>query len=315
MITGTDTVSGVSTLRPVARLPALPNEKRALEECNPVLMSTARLDGEVLVFTDDDQWNKVFRDGFFLLQTPEEIDLSPGDDFVREFYCPKNHGGVDYRDVKFNEQYQGYFDRPFDQWENFYVERANWGSIPKRVSHLGSELADLGIIVLKNVLRRLDIPECHWGAITGGLTAGGGHRMLAFNHFRSEKTARGCKMHRDSGWVTVLRSYEPGLLALIDGQLRAINPRDGYLIINFGSSIEVLTNALDTSVNANVHGVAQTVGREPGADRHSFTMFLDSSLDGTIYQMNGHTPQAIQSVAAFAEQEVARTYDSDDDYV
>lgn len=311
----TDTVIGGSTLRPVERLPALPNERRALEDCDPVSMSLAWLDGEVLVFSEDDQWDKAFRDGFFLLRTPQEIDLSPGDNFVKEFYSPKDHGRVDYRHVNFDERYQGYFDRPFDQWENFYVERANWGAIPKSVSDLGHELAELGIIVLKNVLRRLDIQECHWDRITGGLTAGGGHRMLAFNHFRSQKAARGCKMHRDSGWVTVLRSYEPGLLAFIDGELRAINPRDGHLIINFGSSIEVLTSALETIVRANVHGVAQTVGREPGADRHSFTMFLDSSLDGTIYQMNGQAPQAIQSVLAFAEQEVARTYDSDDDYV
>ena len=82
--------------------------------------------------------------------------------------------------------------------------------------------------------------------------------MFGFNHFRTSKPIRGSKFHRDSGWVTVLRSTEPGLIAYIDGQLRSINPLPGHLIINFGSSMEVLSEHLSRKVHANVHGVART---------------------------------------------------------
>ena len=30
--------------------------------------------------------------------------------------------------------YQGYFDREHDQWENFYIEQANWALLPAGVA-------------------------------------------------------------------------------------------------------------------------------------------------------------------------------------
>jgi len=137
--------------------------------------------------------------------------------------------------------------------------------------------------------------------------------MLAFNHFRSTKDTRGSKFHRDSGWVTVLRSTEPGLLALIDGELRSVDPVPGYFIVNFGSSLEVLTERLPAPVRANVHGVAHT-RRAPGTpDRTSYAIFLDSALGGTIHRWEDNTAHPVQSVAEFAEQEVNRTYDDTTD--
>jgi hypothetical protein len=315
MTKAADTGAVMATLRPVDQIPPLPDEATAIVECKAVSMAQARMDDSRLVFSDGNQWDKVFHDGFFLLRIPKGMDFFAGDRFVERFYQPKDDDALGYRSVTFNERYQGYFDRPHDQWENFYVERRNWGAIPQEVAQLGHQMAELGVMVLSNVLQRLDIAENHWEEITGGLTSGGGHRMLAFNHFRSQIRARGCKMHRDSGWVTILRSYERGLLAFIDDQLRSINPIDDHVIVNFGSSLEVLTGIMPTPVRANVHGVAQTVEREHTGDRHSYAMFLDSNLDSTIYQMNDKTPRAVQSVAEFAEQEVARTYDADDAHV
>ncbi|MQT41171.1 hypothetical protein GHO31_19250 [Pseudomonas sp. FSL R10-2172] len=170
-------------------------------------------------------------------------------------------------------------------------------------------MAAIGISVLRSTLTHLKLPVSDWPCISSGLSENGGHQMLAFNHFRSSKKARGCKFHRDSGWVTVLRSTEPGLYAWINGQIRAINPEPGYFIINFGSSFEVLTERLETPVRANIHGVAQLEPREPGRERTSYALFLDSALDGTIYQYRRGRAVVLQSVADFAEQEVARTYD------
>ncbi|RNG23579.1 hypothetical protein EEJ42_18595 [Streptomyces botrytidirepellens] len=172
-------------------------------------------------------------------------------------------------------------------------------------------MTGLGIAVLRAVFRHLDIPPQLWSTISSGLSDGRGHQMFAFNHFRSRKATRGCKFHRDSGWVTVLRSFEPGLLALIEGQLGAINPVPGHFIVNFGSSLEVLTQALPTPVRANVHGVVATERAAGHPDRTSYVTFLDSGLDGTIYRLENGTARPVQSVADFAVQEVSRTYDND----
>jgi isopenicillin N synthase-like dioxygenase len=173
-------------------------------------------------------------------------------------------------------------------------------------------MTDLGITILRNVLKYLQIPEQIWTKVTSGLSDKKGHHMLAFNHFRSNKAVRGTKFHRDSGWVTVLRSWEPGLVALINDKIYAIDPVDKYFIINFGSSIEVLTGALNTPARGNIHGVLRTIRKDTEEDRYSYVVFLDSNLSGKIYQLDTKmNPQFLQTVADFAVQEVSRTYDDD----
>ncbi|PZU68709.1 MAG: hypothetical protein DI540_07760 [Sphingobium sp.] len=173
-------------------------------------------------------------------------------------------------------------------------------------------MAHIGVTILRSTLAKVGIPQAEWSVLTGGLSEGDGHQMLAFNHFRSDKPARGSKFHRDSGWVTVLRSTEPGLVGYIGNELRSINPEPGHFIVNFGSSIEVLTEGLSLPVRANVHGVART-RRQPGqSERVSYVTFLDSDLDADIYRYGPHGREKLQTVAEFAVQEVSRTYDDDD---
>lgn len=304
-----------ATIRRQERVPPIPAECEARQQCRPITMARAVLDGETLRFGEAFGFESALDHGFFLLQVDRHVDFSAADIFAETFYRAPLPGGIDYRSLSLDGDYQGYSDRPFDQWENFYIEHNNWGKIPPAVAAIGESMADMGVAVLRAVLERLGIDSAHWNNVTGGLTGGGGHRMLAFNHFRSERMMRGCKMHRDSGWVTVLRSTEPGLLALIDDELRAINPEPGHVILNFGSSIEVLTGQMPRPVRANIHGVTRTERRASGLDRHSYAMFLDSDLAGMIYQMRDGVPEAVQSVAEFAVQEVQRTYDDNDDVI
>lgn len=49
---------------------------------------------------------------------------------------------------------------------------------------------------------------------TGRCLSMQGTYHLTFNHFRSHVRARGLNVHKDSGWVTILRSLEPGLEVL-----------------------------------------------------------------------------------------------------
>lgn len=303
------------TLRAPVKLPPMPRETAAAEMFLPVVMARSRLEHNALVFDEQDGFLRALRHGFFLLKTPPFLDFAPGDRFARNFFRPKAADELGpytgFKDCEALGAYEGYFDREHDQWENFYIERRHWALIPEDVQVMGRHMAHVGRCVLTSVLDQLGIPSHHLSRITSGLSDGGGHQMLAFNHFRSDKQARGSKFHRDSGWVTVLRSTERGLLAYIDGELRSINPEPGYMVINFGSSIEVLTEALSPCVRANVHGVVQTE-RDGREDRVSYVIFLDSDLDGDIYKYGPEGPVWMQSVADFAIQEVSRTYDDQD---
>lgn len=294
-----------ATYRDSLTLPSPLHQAHAQAMYPPLALERARFSGNQLVFDSPQGFARGIEQGFFLLKMPQGMVCEPADYLAQQFYLPDSG----YPEMDVPGLYQGYFDRPHDQWENFYIERANWHLLPQPVAMLGMQMATLGISVLCSTFAYLKLPARDWPCISSGLTDNGGHQMLAFNHFRASKNARGCKFHRDSGWVTVLRSTEPGLYAWIDGQIRAINPEPGYFIVNFGSSFEVLTERLNTPVRANIHGVAQLEPCEPGSERTSYALFLDSALDGNIYQYRRGQAVVIQSVADFAVQEVARTYD------
>ena len=294
-----------STYRDSLTLPSPLLEAHAQAMYPALMLERARLSGNRLAFDSATGFARSISQGFFLLRIPQGMECDPVDQFARQFYLP----GSGYREMEVPGAYQGYFDRPHDQWENFYIERDNWSLLPPAVALLGAQMASIGLHVLRNTLAFLELPAPDWPRVSAGLSDNRGHQMLAFNHFRSLKNARGCKFHRDSGWVTVLRSTEPGLYAWVDGQIRAINPLPGYFIINFGSSFEVLTERLATPVRANIHGVAQLEPRPPEHERTSCTLFLDSALDANLYQYRNGRAVAVQSVADFAVQEVARTYD------
>lgn len=306
-----------STLRPVS----IPKQAETLNSENlkslPVfnLQKSKMVDGNLIFEKSNGFWEAI-KNGFFLIEIPTDIDVTVGDRFCRNFYKEKD-GSVDdsykgFKHIELNESYQGYFDREHDQWENFFIASHNWQKcLPLEVQVLGNKLQDLGINILKNVLKKIKIPKKHWLKITGGLIAKKGFQLLAFNHFRAEKNMRGSKFHRDLGWVTVLRSTEPGLVGLIDDNLFAINPEEGFFIVNFGSTIEVLTEKLKTPVRANIHGVVKLLKVEGKEDRISYVTFLDSNFEENIYKYVNNTPIPVQTMKEFAIQEVGRTYQSD----
>lgn len=309
------------TARAPVRLPPMPSEREAPAVCPPIELERSAVVDDQLVFERPDGLLRALAHGFFLVQIPDGLDLEGADAFAAHFFedrrCEDPVGQDDldafrgFRHVTIPGDYQGYFDREYDQWENFYIARENWPLLPPGVAAAGAHMADIGITVLRSVLGSLGLPEGDWGEVTSGLADHRGHQMLAFNHFRPEKQVRGSKFHRDSGWVTILRSEEPGLLALIDGTLRAVDPVPGYFIANFGSSIELLTELLPTPVRASIHGVVRTERAPAQPHRTSYVVFLDSSLDGTIYRYQDGRPHAAQSMRDFAEQEVNRTYDNE----
>ena len=257
-------------------------------------MEKSRLKNGRIVFENQNGLANAIKNGFFLLKIPENIDLRFGDLFAQNFYKEKNGEGLDlYKGYsKYVEKNlaknEGYYLREKDQTEQFFLEQRFWAEIfPFQLALLARQLKNISIQVLHAILSELDIPENIWLKATGGCTHNQGMYHLTFNHFRPEVKCRGLNVHKDSGWVTILRSIEPGLEAFIGDEWAAINPESGYFIVNFGCAIEILTENTDKPVSAIIHRVNQQTPKP--VDRYSYAMFADSSLDpakfGGLYQL------------------------------
>lgn len=275
------------TLRPV-ELPELPGDGAESSRLPELRMQRARVAGGQLHFDGATALDEALRHGIFSVEIPPEMAMTAGDLFAHNFFRAKEGDELDefrgYREVHLEAGYEGFVDHEVDQWENFYAERRNWPCLPDGVVRLGEQLSELGVVVLRSVLRHAAVPEGDWPKVTGGVTEGLGHHMLGFNHFRPEKPVRGAKFHRDSGWVTLVRATDPGLVCLVgDRMFRASTP-PGHLVVNFGSSMEVLTQQLQRRVHAVVHGVARTERRPGARHRTSYVLFLDSDLRAAIYR-------------------------------
>jgi hypothetical protein len=250
-------------------------------------------DKNVLIFEKSHGFDQAIKDGFFLIKIPHAIDLTPGDIFAQNFYkqnTPNNSvdniycGYSKYTPDKFPTPHEGYYIRETDQTEQFFLEKKYWQDIyPPALVSLANSLNELAIIILKNVLTHVGISEELWPKATGECSNNNGTHHLTFNHFRPEKNTRGLNVHKDSGWVTVLRSLEPGLEAFIEDTWVKINPVNGYFIVNFGCALEILTKHLAKPVAAIVHRVVQQYKKDPRQyDRFSYALFTDNNLDVRI---------------------------------
>src|SRR5699024_1426404 len=166
-------------------LPHMPDEADLTQRCPPLTLPRAEIEGERLMFDDPDGFDTAIARGFFLLRMPTGIDLSSADRFAAHFHEEPADDLLDqfrgFRHVEVPGDYQGYFAREHDQWENFYIERNNWSMLPAGVSDVGEAMSRAGRIVLTSVLAHLGVPESWWPELTGGLSSDGGHQMLAFN--------------------------------------------------------------------------------------------------------------------------------------
>lgn len=234
---------------------------------------------------------QALKDGFFFLKMPQDIDLTPGDNFASNFYKDKNGQDLDnYKGFKTYTpdklaEHEGYYCRDVDQTEQFFLEKKFWNDIyPNDLTDLADKLKNLSILILRDILSELNIPTDLWEKATGGCISDKGMYHLTFNHFRPEKEARGLNIHKDSGWITILRSLEPGLEAYINNKWIPITPKPEYFIINFGCAFEILTKNMRQTVNAITHKVVQQVRERDSnnKDRFSYALFADSSLNEKI---------------------------------
>lgn len=240
-----------------------------------------------LCFENDDDWKLALGEGVFFVKIPQEIDMLPGIKFSENFYKEKD--GVDdgykgFNKLAYQDSILGYSDR-HDQVEQVQLEIALWEKyfIPELVIML-RKMNHLGLKVIENIFEKVGIEQKYWDVITGEASRGKALQYVIFNHYRPHKGRVGITKHKDSGYITVLYSPEPGLEAYTNERWIPINPEEGYFTINLGHSFEVLTANHTQKIIAVDHRVREIQKAENEADRFSFGTYIGPRFDMNLFQ-------------------------------
>ena len=272
-------------------------------------LQTSYFRGQELIFTGDPK--KSFRDGFFLLKIPDHIDLYPGIQFSKSFYKNEDHGNPYSGFKKFREVY---FDREHFQTEHILIDGEMRKKLfPSPLIKLCDQMNNIGINILKNLCKILELPEKTIDKATANTLKNKGVHWFASSHYRSDRDLPGCAAHKDTGYVTVLYIDQEGLEAYINERWMPINPKKGYFIINFGASLELLTEQLSTPIHAIYHRVKKIpkTGKE---DRYSFASFLNPASNLDLYKYSSNKDLIRHgSVKKFLEEFNKMTWKDDHD--
>ena len=209
-----------------------------------------------LVFNSDEEFKEAMRVGFFRIKTPADIDIEAGRAFAKSFTSDPRYHQFGMLDVV-----NGYLNSDAVQSVRFSLERDKWDkchinqqeakgppNYPPEIQKLAHQLNDIGILVLRSVLKMYEMPEHLWFEATAGSACGEGSYFLVFNNYDPKyKKPFGVGPHKDWGHTGILDATEPGLEAKIDGIWRPLHIEDGYLIVNFGYPLERLLPGLTAS--------------------------------------------------------------------
>lgn len=228
---------------------------------DPYYMVTAKILEEEIIFDSQNAFDEAIKVGFFRIKTPSDLDLEKGRLFAKTFTSIPRYNSFGVLDVV-----NGYLQSEKAQTVRFSLDQKNWNkchigqkevedgepNYPLEIQDLGLKLNEIGIKVLRTILRK-HIPESLWFKATAGCSSNKGSHFLLFNCYDPLLSSRpdGVGAHKDWSYVTVLDASEPGLEAKIDGIWRSLHVEDGYLIINFGYPLQKLL----PSVNASEHRV------------------------------------------------------------
>lgn len=226
-------------------------------------MVTARIDNGEVLFPSNDDFQEAMKVGFFRIKAPYILDLELGRTFARTFTKDSRYNTFGILD---STQVNGYLQSDLNQSIRMSLERDYWDkchmggqetngppNYPLELQELGHQLNDVGVMVLRAILKLYDIPESLWFKATAGSSEAEGSHFLVFNCYDPQYAAKpmGVGAHKDWGYITVLDAVEPGLEAKIDGEWKPLHLEEGYLVINFGYPLQKLL----PSVNASEHRV------------------------------------------------------------
>lgn len=246
----------------------------------PYQMTTAQIIKNEVVFTSKSDFEEAMKVGFFRIKTPDNLNLEVGRTFAKTFTSQQRYNEFGVLDVV-----NGYLQSEINQSVRFSLERDNWDkchinqievkgepNYSSELQELGHKMNEIGVLVLRSILKQYGLPEDIWFKATGGSSEGEGSHFLLFNCYDPilSKRKDGVGPHKDWGHITVLDAVEPGLEALIDGIWRSIVMEEGYLTINFGYPLQKLL----IGVNASEHRVVTQTEKM----RTSTVAFIDPRI-------------------------------------
>jgi len=265
----------------------------------------AYINNNTLMFNSEEDYKTALEEGVFFVKIPETMDVKPGIMFSQNFYKDKNNSSDDpyrgFNTLSYDDSILGYSDR-HDQVEQVQLELSRWNKyFPSELDTLLKNMNKLGLLVVENIFRKLGIADKYWDVITGGAAKDTALQYCIFNHYRSKIQNIGITKHKDSGFITVLYSPEPGLEAFTQNQWVPIDPEPGYFTINLGHAFEVLTSKLPLRVQAVDHHVKQIVKNTNEPDRYSFGTYIGPRFDMNLYQYENNNLLFYQTFLEFQQ--------------
>ena len=234
-----------------------------------------------LAFPTSKELSRAWDLGIFYLRLPEGLHL----DGAREFGRGLLDVDSPYRKLPKYGDLEGFIALENNQQTKLALCRHHWEQhYPADITQFGRELDQIGVAVIREVLRQSGIPEALWSRASGGYAAGEGTAFLNFVHYDTRNPDLGLRPHTDYGFVTILDATAVGLQIKIAGDFVDVPVLPGHLVINFGEALHFITAHSERSVGAVVHRVLSQKYSDPV--RHGIVYFANPDLDGMLWQFD-----------------------------
>ena len=249
-----------------------------LNEGLPIAVISER---QRLVFPIEEDLGRAWALGVFYLKIPDPVHLES----AREFGCGLLDPDSPYRKIPQYGDLEGFIALENNQQTKLALCRHHWEQhYPADITQFGRELDQIGVAVIREVLRQSGIPEALWSRASGGYAAGEGTAFLNFVHYDTRNPDLGLRPHTDYGFVTILDATAVGLQIKIAGDFVDVPVLPGHLVINFGEALHFITAHSERSVGAVVHRVLSQKYSDPV--RHGIVYFANPDLDGMLWQFD-----------------------------
>jgi hypothetical protein len=265
-----------------------------------------------LHFETPDGWQDARTRGVFYLKAPSDVDYSAGVRFCESYHLERTGHADDpyrgFRAARLDGSVLGYSSAGNDQVERVQLELRLWERhLPAELPPILHGLNRLARTAVHGFFARCGVEPAHVAQVTGGMDTDEALQYCIFNNYASRTVAAdGFTPHKDSGFITIMYSTEPGLEALEDGRWVPVDPIPGYLTAINGHSLEVLTARMPRPAAASYHRVRPMAPRPGREDRTSFGVYIGPRFEQDLYQYDesGNLTR-FQSFMSFQRQKAA----------
>ena len=238
-------------------------------------------DDRRLLFPTSEDLDRAWDLGIFYLKLPTNIDLDGARRFGRGLIAPDNP----YRQIPKYGALEGFIALENNQQTKLALSRQHWDQhYPSEIAEFGRQLDEIGITILREVLRQSGIPEACWDKASGGYSTGAGTAFLNFVHYDTRNPDQGLRPHTDYGLITILDITAPGLQIKVNGKFEDVPVLPDHLAIHFGEALNFITTHSDRTVGAIEHQVLSQKPTDPV--RHGIVYFANPDLAGVLWQFD-----------------------------